>query len=112
MNTVKNKKAVNQIIDKALSLHRDDFTIFIDFSGHVDSISVSWNNGGWTSGSSADGSVGFSTDQPISQGRVQEILDVMDEASDNNEKLKAKAILRRENEEIETLKRLKEKYGD
>lgn len=120
------EKRVVDLFAKAIFYNRDDFSIFVHFSGHVKSISFDCHYGGWKANKSASFLFGFYTDSDDpafldgmycyegGQKTWEKIFDeyeqILDAASEENDQRKIKAQKDREDRELKELERLQEKY--
>lgn len=101
-------KRISDIMTVALELNRKDFTVFVNFSGHVNKIRVDYRAGGWREGCSCTDSRELYTDGKISSKKIDGIIAWLVAASDNNEE-ETKKARNKANEKIladyETLKK-------
>ena len=107
------KLNIGKILDKAIELNRPDFHVWVDFSGHVNSVSIRCVYGGFVSGVSASYIYNFYTDREDFNAKdaVSRALFAMDEASQENEDRVVAAVESQKTAELAELARLSEKYA-
>lgn len=107
------KKALSDLLILAVELNRKDFTVFVDFSGHVNWISVSIYFGGWQSHKSQDDSktFHFGDDYEDDASYLQAIILWLKEASEVNETRAEESRIRKEEAERARYEQLKAKFG-
>ena len=72
-------KNMQELIKVCMELNRDDFHVFLSFSGHVNSYSVHYHHGGF------DKSEAIYTGHCQSFCTAPETIELLKEASDNNQ---------------------------
>jgi len=109
------KLNIGKILDKAIELNRPDFHVWVDFYGHVNSVSVQCIYGGYVSGSEVVSTdiYSFYTDWKDFNAKdaVSKALAAMDKASQENEDRAVAALEKQKTDELAELARLSEKYA-
>lgn len=100
-----------KITKLAYELNRENFTVFVDFSGHVDELKISWHLGGWTSGADRDGAVYFRLDRIIADHDFEHAFQKLNEASLMSDNRAAQIAIDRIEKEREKYEELKKKFG-
>ena len=106
-----NVEVASIAINAALKFNRPDFTVFIDFSGHVNEMRISWHCGGWSDNKEKTGEVSLYIDKKIPKEVFDRMIDDLQSASDNNQTLKEEASKRTEAKERREYARLQKKYA-
>jgi len=112
------KLNIGKILDKAIELNRPDFHVWVDFSGHVNSVSIRCVYGGYVYGSrvvpTAIYSFYMDREDFNAKDAVRKALSAMDEASQENERRAVATIDKQKTDEpaqLAELARLSEKYA-
>jgi len=107
------KLNIGKILDKAIELNRPDFHVWVDFSGHVNSVSIRCAYGGYVSGGSVSYIYSFYTDREDFNAKyaVSKALSAMDKASQENEDCAVAVLDKQKTDELAELARLSEKYA-
>ena len=106
-----NMTNILKLVKKAMELHREDFHIFMSFSGHINQIEITWYNGGWKKGCSWSGQVQIYVSEKVEDKVFQKAFEKVLAASNNNETLADKAVEDAEAAERAEYSRLKIKYA-
>jgi hypothetical protein len=99
-----------QLVATALQLNRKDFTVFVDYSGHISKLSIRYYAGGWKPESTYTGEIRVYTDGTEGEAEIDAVGQKLVMASAENELLMEKMQLAKIESERREYERLKAKF--
>lgn len=99
-----------RVFATALQLNRDDFTVFVEFSAHINKISVRYYVGGWEYGKEAYERFEAYTNGESTEAEIEAIADRLIRASAENDALIKRQCAEKEEAERKMYEALKAKF--
>lgn len=108
--TQKTKELLNKLINKAVEYNSEDFSVFLDLSGHVNWLNLDIHYGGWSTNINKTSLGCINLDKDHINEKLQEAIDNLDEAYRENSNRLVYDLEYTKNAELARLEELKAKY--